>query len=366
MSTATRLIVAGLGLVGKRHAEAIRRSKTVELAGTVDPSASARRHAADWGLPCYDSLSEMFADQTPDGVILATPTPLHADQALECVARRCPVLVEKPLATTAADARRLVDAARDADVPVLVGHHRRHNPLVKKARAVIEAGGIGDIRAVHSTCWFYKPDHYFDEAPWRKLKGAGPISVNLVHDVDLIRHLCGEVVSVQAQAAPSSRGFENEDVAAAVLRFENGAIGTITVSDSVVAPWSWEMTAREYPVYPSTSQSCLLVGGTHGSLSVPDITLWTHQGDRDWWNPISATTAPRDASNPLDNQIAHFAAVIAGQEQPLVSAEEGLRTLQVIEAIQTAAKCGETVFVDGRTGAPDTQAGTPMARTKQR
>ena len=350
MSAATRLVIAGLGLVGKRHAEAIRRLKKVELVGIVDPSDSARGFAADRGLPWFGSLSEMFADQSPAGVILATPTPLHVDQGLECVAAGCPTLVEKPLATSSADARRLVDAATGAGVPLLVGHHRRHNPLIQKAREVIKSGEIGDIRAVHSTCWFYKPDRYFDEAPWRKRQGAGPISVNLVHDVDLIRHLCGEVVSVQAQAAPSIRGFENEDLAAAVLRFENGAIGTITVSDSVVSPWSWELTAREYQGYPSTSQSCFLVGGTHGSLSIPDITLWTHSGDRNWWNPISATAMPRDASNPLENQIAHFAGVISGKEQPLVSGQEGLRTLQVIEAIQTAARRGETVFIERQPG----------------
>lgn len=179
-----------------------------------------------------------------------------------------------------------------------------------------------------------------------KKKGAGPISVNLVHDVDLVRYLCGEVVSVQAQATHSSRGFENEDVAAAVLRFDNGAIGTITVADTVVAPWSWEMTSREYPTYPPTSQSCYLFGGTHGSLSVPDLTLWSHQGERDWWNPISATTLPREASDPLVNQIAHFADVIAGKEAPLVSGSEGLKTLQVIEAIQLAAKSEEQVIVN--------------------
>ena len=348
----TRLVIAGLGLVGKRHADAIHRLKHVELAGIVDPSDSARQHAAERGLPWFGSLSEMFAEQSPDGVILATPTPLHVDQGLECVAEGCPTLVEKPLATSAADAERLVNAAKAAGVPLLVGHHRRHNPLIQKAHEVIGSGEIGTIRAIHSNCWFYKPDHYFDEAPWRKLQGAGPISVNLVHDVDLIRHFCGEVVSVQAQAAPSVRGYENEDVAAAVLRFESGAIGTITVSDSVVSPWSWELTAREYPIYPPTSQSCYLVGGTHGSLSIPDMTLWTHKGDRSWWNPISATSMPRTTSNPLENQIAHFAAVVAGDEQPLVSGEEGLRTLQVIEAIQTAVRRGETVVIDSQPGAP--------------
>ncbi|MGI9490331.1 MAG: Gfo/Idh/MocA family protein [Geminicoccaceae bacterium] len=118
--------------------------------------------------------------------------------------------------------------------------------------------------------------------------------VNLVHDVDLIRYLCGEVTDVQAQATPSARGYENEQVAAAVLRFENGAIGTITVADSVVSPWSWELISGEYPVYPRTAESCYLLGGSRGSISVPDLKLWTHRGERSWWKPISAR--PRTSS----------------------------------------------------------------------
>ncbi len=351
MSGPTKLVIAGLGLVGLRHAEAIDRLKDVALAAVVDPGEAGQVFAAERGVACYASLSKMFEVEQPDGVILSTPTPLHVEQALECVARGCPTLVEKPLAVSSEEASVLVTAAENANVPLLVGHHRRHNPLIQKAHEVVENGEIGQIRTVHANCWFYKPDDYFDQAPWRKQKGAGPISVNLVHDVDLIRYLCGEVVSVQAQASPSARGFENEDVAAAVLRFENGAIGTITVSDTVVSPWSWELTAREYPIYPPTQQSCYLLGGTHGSLSVPDLTLWSQPGGRDWWKPISATTLTRDASDPLVNQIVHFAAVIAGDEVPLVSGAEGLKTLQVIEAIQAAAQSGEQVFIgDGQAG----------------
>ena len=343
MRSVLRVVIAGIGLMGKRHAEAIRQVKTVELIGIVDPSDDGRAWAAEADLPWYPSLSDMLAAENPDGVIVATPTPSHVEHGLACVARRVPLLIEKPLATSATEARVLVDAARRACIPLLVGHHRRYNPLIQKARELIQSGEIGEIRAVHANCWFYKPDHYFDQAPWRKRKGAGPISVNLVHDVDIIRHLCGEIAGVQAQATQSIRGHENEDVAAAVLRFESGAIGTITVADGVVSPWSWELTAREYPIYPPTTQNCYLIGGTHGSLSVPDLTVWSQKGKRDWWSPISASTLPREISNPLVNQILHFAAVINGSEEPLVSGVEGLSTLQVIEAIQSAARSGTSV-----------------------
>jgi predicted dehydrogenase len=346
MTEAIRFAIAGVGLVGRRHVQAIRQLKNVELDSVVDPSPAGKQYALDRGLQWFATLTEMFSAQSPDGVILATPTPLHVEQGLECVANKTAVLIEKPLATSAEDASALVRDADAAGVPLLVGHHRRYNPIIRKAHEMITAGAIGDIRSVHSNCWFYKPDDYFDEAPWRKEKGAGPISVNLVHDVDLIRHLCGEVATVYASAAPSKRGFENEDVAAAVLTFANGAIGTITVSDSIVSPWSWELTAREYPIYPATNQSCYMLGGSEGSLSVPDLTLWSNQDERDWWKPISATTAPREFSDPLMNQIEHFAEVLRGKAEPIVSGVEGLKTLKVVEAIQDSASTGRTIEIE--------------------
>lgn len=342
----TRLAIAGLGLVGLRHAAAVAATHSAELVAVVDPCDQAADAAAELGVCHRATLADVLTEDQPDGVILSTPTRLHVEQAQACVAAGVPALVEKPLSDDLEAASRLVVAAQQAGVPLLVGHHRRHNPLVQQAKAMIEAGRVGEIRAVHATCWFYKPDSYFDTAPWRKKRGAGPISVNLVHDVDLLRHLCGEVRTVQAQAAPSRRGFENEDVASALLTFESGAIGTISVSDSIVAPWSWEHTAKEYPVYPATGQSAYLIGGSHGSLSIPDQSLWTHLGERDWWSPISATSSPVAASDPLVNQIGQFVDVIAGRAEPLVSGAEGLRTLRVIDAIQRAAASGETVRLD--------------------
>lgn len=349
MSIKTRIMIVGLGLVGRRHADAIRQVPGVKLAGVAEPSDSGRTYALECGVECADDLHSGFEKFKPDGVILSTPTPLHVEQAEFCVERDCPVLIEKPLATTATEAEELIAGAERRNVPVLVGHHRRYNPLIQKARALIDEGAVGQIRSVHGQCWLYKPDHYYEEAPWRTKIGAGPLSVNLVHDIDLLRYLCGEITNVSAQMAPSSRGFENEEVAAAVLGFENSAVGTVSVSDGIVSPWSWELTAREYPVYPSTQQSCYLIGGSNGSLSVPDLTLWNQKelgdGKGDWWAPINAMSVHRDASDPLINQIAHFVAVIKHKEQPLVSGVEGLKTMRVLEAISESARAGTMVAV---------------------
>ena len=343
MSRKTQIAVVGFGLVGRRHAEVVRRAPEMTLSAVVEPSQGGRAKASALDVPVYASLDEMLSMSKPDGVVLATPTPLHLEQGLTCISSGCPVLIEKPIAVTSEDARQLTSAADKAGIPLLVGHHRRHNGMVKAAKQALMDGAVGDIRAIQATCWFYKPDHYFDVAPWRTKKGAGPISVNLVHDVDLLRHFCGNVTSVQAIAVPSRRGFENEDLATAVLTFQSGAIATISVSDSIVAPWSWELTARENPAYPATSESCYLIGGSKGGLSLPDLRVWRHQDAPDWWTPISAQTLTCRMDDPLVVQMAHFAAVIAGRETPLVSGWEGLKSLEVVEAVALSSETGREI-----------------------
>lgn len=336
-----KLAVAGFGLVGRRHVTAMAQSGNADIWGVVEPSPQGATEARAQGLSCFDTLAACLTQpEKPDGIILATPTPLHLEQTLACIEAGIPVLVEKPIAASAEDGKSIMEASDRSGVPVLVGHHRRHNPLIAKAKEVISRGNLGPVRSLHATCWFHKPDHYFEEALWRTKPGAGPILVNLVHDVDLMRHLVGEVTTVQSLARPSARGHDNEDVASALLGFANGAVGTMTVSDAIASPWSWEMTSREYPIYPVTPEACYMVGGTKASLSIPDLRVWAHSGEPDWWSPIAATSLVRSAEDPLVAQIRHFARVIEEGEEPLVSAREGYETLRVIEAIQQAAETG--------------------------
>jgi predicted dehydrogenase len=344
MSTPVNIAVAGAGLIGKRHVEAIAASGAARLAAIVDPAPAAADYAASLGVPWRRSLAEMIDAEKPDGVILATPNQMHVEQGLACVAAGLPALVEKPIATDIAGALRLVEAAEAAAVPLLVGHHRRHNPLIAAAKAKLAEGALGRIVAVNAMFWLMKPEDYFD-ADWRRQPGAGPVFLNLIHDIDLLRHLCGEIVSVQAMESSAVRGFAVEDTAALLLRFASGALGTVAISDTVVAPWSWELTAAENPAYPATGQSCYQIGGTHGALELPNLRLWRNPGPRSWWAPIEAETIAAPAEDPLIRQIRHFAAVIRGEAAPLVPGREGLMTLAAVEAVKAAAATGGTVEV---------------------
>lgn len=343
MNDGVRIAIAGAGMIGRIHAERVTREAT--LCAIVDPAPGARDYAASLGVACYDDLAALFASGRPEGVIVASPTRLHVPQALECVAAGLPVLVEKPIAGDALEAARLVGTASAAGVPVLVGHHRRHNPIASEAKEAIASGRLGDVVAVHATCWFHKPRSYF--APeWRRQAGAGPVLTNMIHDVDLMRFLCGEVTGVQARQSARTRGHGVEDTAVAILEFASGALGTLSVSDTISAPWSWELTARENPAFPFVGASCYQIGGTRGSLSVPDFALWHYDREPDWQQPLLLETLTHRAEDPYTLQIRHFAAVIRDGASPLVSGEEGLKTLQVVSAIKRSAETGAMVAVE--------------------
>lgn len=344
MSNPVRLAVVGAGLIGKRHVEHIIAEPRAALQAIVDPSPAGKEVASAEAVPWYPNFAAMIADGCPDGVIIATPNQLHVRHGLEAVSSGVPALIEKPIADDVDDGITLVEAAEKAGVPLLIGHHRRHNPIIQRAKAIIDEGRLGRIVAVHGLFWVMKPDDYFD-LQWRREIGAGPLLLNLSHDIDLLRYLCGEVEAVQAFQSNAVRNYPVDETTAVILKFANGALGTMNVTDTVVAPWSWEQTAGENPAYPHTDQTCYQIGGTHGSLSVPRLELWTNEGARGWWEPFRIERHVAVDQDPLRLQIQHFCRVIRCEEKPLVSGREGLMTLKVIDAIKRAARSGELVKV---------------------
>lgn len=342
--TGVRFAVAGAGLIGRRHVEAIGIAQGAAVSAIVDPAPGAADYAQGLGVPHFATLEACLEARVCDGVFLATPNQIHVAGALSCVEAGVPVLVEKPLDVDLAAARHLIDRAEAAGVPVLTGHHRRHNPLIAAARAAIEAGEIGTPVSAHAMFWLMKPDDYFDVA-WRRAPGAGPVFLNLIHDLDLMRHLVGDVASVQAISSNAQRGNAVEETCVIAFAFRNGALGTANVSDTIVAPWSWELTAGENPAYPMTGEACYQIGGTHGAIDLPSGRIWSNPGKRSWWEPIQARIAPRISGDPLVRQAEQFARVIADGEAPLVSGREGLLTLELIDAVSRAARTGAAVML---------------------
>jgi predicted dehydrogenase len=342
-----RIAVAGAGLIGKRHIEEVDASADAQLAAIVDPGPAGPELAEKFGVPLHPSLAALFERAKPDGVILATPNQLHVEGGLECVAAGVPVLVEKPIGDTVENATRLVEAGEKAGVPVLTGHHRNYSPIMAKAREIVQSGRLGPIVAVVGTALFAKPDDYFEAGGgWRRRAGGGPILLNLIHEVNNLLSLVGDIVRVQAVTSNAVRGFPVEDTAAMVFTFANGALGTFVLSDTAASARSWEQTSQENTSYASYGdEDCYHIAGTTGSLSVPTMRVKTFPGARSWWEPFETATEGVERSDPLANQVSHFAAVIRGEARPICSGRDGLNTLKVVDAVVVAARTGAAVDV---------------------
>ena len=346
------LAVAGAGLIGRRHIELIAANPRIRLSAVVDPTPASIAFAASLNVPHFNSLDEMFAQQGTlkiNGVILATPNHLHVSGALTCAQHGVPALIEKPVANTLANGRQLMHALANCKVPMLVGHHRRHSSTLQAAQQAITSGQLGRVVTVMGSAQFYKPDSYFAQGPWRSQPGGGPILINLIHEMDNLRFLCGEVASVHATASNAVRQFAVEDTVVMTLRFASGALGTFTLSDTVAAPRSWEQTSGENTAYPrSPTEDCYFVAGTNGSLAVPTMRTWQYAagaGEPGWWTPFVEGQLPVDAVDPLVAQLDHFCDVIAGSAQPIVTVADAMQSLLTVEAVRQSIATGQTVFL---------------------
>ena len=175
-------------------------------------------------------------------------------------------------------------------------------------------GTLGRLVAVTGSAMFYKPDDYFVAGPWRREPGGGPILINMIHEVDDLRSICGEIDAVQAIASSATRGFTVEDTVAIGLRFANGALGSFMLSDAAAAARSWEQTSREDTSFASyADEDCYLIAGVDGSLAVPTMRLKTVTGERSWWRPMREEVVAVERADPLEKQLDHFCAVVRGE-----------------------------------------------------
>jgi predicted dehydrogenase len=339
-----RIAVAGAGVIGRRHIEEIAKCDATRLAAIVDPAPAADDVARANGVPRFASLRELMDRSRPDGVILATPNALHVEQALACIAAGVPTLVEKPVAHTYAESVRLCEAAERSGAKLLVGHHRRHSPILRKSVAIVKSGELGPIVGVIGSAVFYKPETagYFDGVnAWRRQPGGGPILINMIHEVDNLRVMVGEIVAVQAMASNRTRGFEVEDTVAVNLQFGNGALGTFLLSDTAASPKSWEQTSGENLAYARCDdEDAYTIIGAMGSLGVPTLRVRRYPSAqaRSWFEAFQLRVEPVEREDPLANQIAHFAQVIRGDAEPLVTCRDGVADVRVTEAIAEAAR----------------------------
>ncbi|BGP13344.1 hypothetical protein JCM10213_001469 [Rhodosporidiobolus nylandii] len=348
-------IVGAPGLIGKRWTQHALDEPLVDLTCIVDPTPNGAAFAKEHGLVLYRSVEAMLEARKAghvkvDSALLATPNATHVPLGVQMMQAGIHTLVEKPFSTDVKSGRQLVAAGTASSARLLVGQHRRFNSHIVNAKSLLDSGKLGQVLAVQGVWATLKPANYF-EAPteWRRVAGTGgAVLINLVHDIDLLRHLFGDITRVYCETGPSTRGHAVEETGACTLKFASGAVGTFIFSDAAASPYNFESATGENPLMPQESQTVYTVFGTRGSFSFPELKLWHYEiPSQSWTDKLTQDDPlPVDSTPPFTRQLRHFVDVVEGRAEPSCGGLDGLKTIIALEAILQSMKTGLPVEVE--------------------
>ena len=344
MGSEIEIAVIGAGLIGHRHINYILDEPGCKLAGVVDPAPQAKDLADKAGTAYYSDIDQFLKETDADAAIIATPNDTHSTIGIKCANAGLHILVEKPIDAEPSHAINLMETAERRGIKIIVGHHRRFNPYIVATKKIIDQGRLGVITSVSALWTVLKPSNYFDVS-WRREPGGGPILINLIHDVDNLRYLFGDVERIYGEASNQTRNFAVEDTAALTLRFTSGMLATILVSDAVASPYNFESATGENPLLHFAGQDCYRIFGTDATLNFPEMILWKYagEGEQGWGEPISSEKINIEHTVPIADQLRHFCDVIRNEALPRCSASEAIKTLETTMAIKQAVQKCEPV-----------------------
>ena len=322
--------IVGLGRIADTEiAPAITASRRGVLRGVVSrdqrrAGAFATRHGAARALVSYPDL---LADPKVDAVYIATPNALHVDQVVAAAAAGKHVLCDKPLALSAADARRAVAACEHAGVRLGITFQTRFHDNFDRFREVIQDGSLGEIRVVQVemssgrtllTGWRTDP----------ALAGLGVINNIGVHAFDLTRFLLGAEVTEVTALTGHEQGLVPETLALVLLRYASGALACVNVNQSVARP-----------------HADITVYGTKGRVTGRSCTRMNMTGRLEILTPNGEITLPTASYHAYQGVVAAFEEAVLGSHQPSPSGQDGLRSVELTDAIAESLRTRCTVPV---------------------
>lgn len=227
--------IIGVGDVTEvKSGPAFQRAEGSELVAVMRRNGDlAKDYAMRHGVPkYYDDANQLIHDEAVDAVYIATPPAFHMPYTLAVANAKKPIYVEKPMACTYSECISMVEAAKEADVPLFVAYYRRRLPRFLKIKSLIDSGAIGEVSSV-STLYLRKARSYekAEDKPWRvvpELAGGGLLYDLASHTLDFLDFLFGPIEQVQGQSANRAGYYGPEDVVTGSYRFQSGVIGSGT------------------------------------------------------------------------------------------------------------------------------------------
>jgi UDP-N-acetyl-2-amino-2-deoxyglucuronate dehydrogenase len=334
-----RFALAGCGRISANHFAALRaHAAECELVAVCDVDPAALAKAVDeTGARGFASLEAMLAGADADCVVLATPSGLHAEQAIRCAAAGRHVVTEKPMATRWRDGKRMVAACDQAGVQLFVVKQNRRNPTLQLLRRAVTRGRFGRIYMVSVNVFWSRPQSYYDSAAWRGTWefDGGAFMNQASHYVDLLDWLIGPVESVQAYTATLARNIQVEDTGVLSVRWRNGALGSMSVT---------------MLTYPKNLEGSITIIGEKGTVRLGGVAV----NRIDHWQfaePDDDDRLIEQASYDTTSVYGHghvpyyenVIQALRGQAVAETDGREGLHSLEILIATYLAARDGRRV-----------------------
>jgi predicted dehydrogenase len=351
MKEKVRIGLYGYGKVTQLHAKAINAGKNAELVSVCGRNRERRdAFAAQWGIASRDSPWEMVQQDHAQGVIISTPHPQHRDGAVECLSAGLHVLVEKPMAITTAQCDDMIAAAQKARKLLSVMSQRRWFPACRRIKHAINEGKIGKPVLAQLTILGWRDKAYYDSDPWRgkwETEGGGILINQAPHQIDLMHWFMGPHEEIHGFWNNFNHPYiEVEDSAVAAIRFKNGGIGSVLVSNSqkpgIYAKVHIHGDAA-YSVGVQTDGGAMFIAGMSGIAEPPLNDMWTipeekelldryRAGDEAFFKTIDPTV------HFFTLQIDNFSQAIQDDGTPESTGVEGRETVHFIETVLKAGK----------------------------
>jgi len=343
------IAVVGVGGMGQAHLRFLAKVREAQVVGVVDVNPElVGKVSAEWEVPGFSSVAELVRTVRPAAVSIASPHPVHLRNALDCFRRGLHVFTEKPLCSLTSEADKMIAAARKRRRVLAEMFQYRAMPPARRAREIIDKGTIGKIVRVNMVHVGLRTNEYYRSRPWRGTwagEGGGVLLNQSPHTIDRAIFLAGMPGAVTARCLTVGHPIETEDHAEALLEYPGGATGYFL------------MTTAEHP-----GINQLEITGERGRVLIDDeagkLFLWTMKQPlpqflktcRQAWKFPKAACKEIDLAPRCGEDTAHHAClrdfcltVLGRRKKPMITGEDGRRSLELANAITLSAFKGGTV-----------------------
>jgi UDP-N-acetylglucosamine 3-dehydrogenase len=330
-----RAAVIGVGAMGRNHARVYQEIPDVELAAVADSDpVLAQETARLRGGRAYADYRTMLEQVQPDLVTVAVPTQAHFQVVLDALEAGCHVLVEKPIAATLEEGRRMIERSAELDLVLVVGHIERYNPAVIELKQRLDAGELGQVFQMHARRLGPFPS---------RVQDVGVIIDLAPHDLDIMRYLTGKEVRRLYAETEQEIHTAHEDLFSGVVRFDSGILGVLDIN------WLTPTKVREITV---TGQRGMFLA----NLLTQDLYFYENEeAGGPEWNHLSLLRGVVEGQmvrfrlrkrEPLRAELEAFAAAARGEAIEVVRGEDSLIALELAQALVESGRKHQVISME--------------------